>query len=43
MIKAAEVAGIEGIVLNLGTGQEIKIGELAQKIIQKTGRPVKDH
>ncbi len=40
MIKAAEVTGIEGKVLNLGTGQEIRIGDLAQKIIQKTGRPV---
>jgi nucleoside-diphosphate-sugar epimerase len=26
--------------MNLGTGQEITIGELAQKIIQKIGRPV---
>jgi len=40
MIKAAEVTGIEGKVLNLGTGQEIRIGELAEKIIQKTGRSV---
>jgi dTDP-glucose 4,6-dehydratase len=40
MVKAAEVPGIEGEVINLGTGQEIKIGELAQKIIQKTGRSV---
>ncbi len=40
MIKAAEVSGIEGKVMNLGTGQEIRIGDLAQKIIQKTGRSV---
>jgi NAD dependent epimerase/dehydratase len=40
IVKAAEVAGIEGQVLNLGTGQEIRIGELAQRIIQKTGRSV---
>jgi len=40
VVKAAEVPGIEGKVLNLGTGQEIKVGELAQKIIQKTGRSV---
>jgi NAD dependent epimerase/dehydratase len=40
LVKAAEKPGIEGEVLNLGTGQEITIGELAQKIIQKTGRTV---
>ena len=40
LMMAAEVPGIEGKVFNLGTGQEITIGELAQKIIQKTGRPV---
>jgi dTDP-glucose 4,6-dehydratase len=41
MIQAAEAGGVEGQVLNLGTGQEIRIGDLADKIIQKTGRPVK--
>jgi dTDP-glucose 4,6-dehydratase len=41
LLKAAEVPGITGEVINLGTGQEIKIGELAQKIIRKTGRSVK--
>ena len=41
LMKAAEVPGILGEVINLGTGQEIMIGELAQKIIQKTGRSVK--
>jgi dTDP-glucose 4,6-dehydratase len=40
MMKAGEMADVEGQVLNLGTGQEIRIGELAQKIIQKIGRPV---
>jgi NAD dependent epimerase/dehydratase len=40
MVKAAQVPGIEGQVLNLGTGQEIKIGELARKIIARSGRPV---
>ena len=39
-MKAAESTGVEGQVLNLGTGQEIRIGDLAQKIIQKIGRPV---
>ncbi len=41
LLKAAEVPGILGEVINLGTGQEIMIGELAQKIIRKTGRSVK--
>ncbi len=41
LMKGAEVPGIEGKLFNLGTGQEITIGELAQKIIQKTGRSVK--
>jgi NAD dependent epimerase/dehydratase len=40
LVKAAEVEGIEGKVINLGTGREIKIGELAQKIIQKIDRSV---
>ena len=40
LVKAAEVPGIMGKVFNLGTGQEIMIGELARKIIQKIGRPV---
>jgi NAD dependent epimerase/dehydratase len=40
IMKADEVPGIEGQVLNLGTGQEIRIGELAQKIIRKIGRSV---
>ena len=40
LIKAAEAPDILGKELNLGTGQEIKISELAQKIIWKTGRPV---
>jgi len=40
LVKAAEVPGILGKVLNLGTGQEIKIGELAQKISRKIGHSV---
>jgi len=32
-LKIAETPGVEGITLNLGTGQEIRIGELAEKII----------
>jgi NAD dependent epimerase/dehydratase len=39
-LKAAEKEGIHGEVFNLGTGQEVRIGELAQMIIQKIGKPV---
>ena len=39
-IAAAEYAGVEGEVFNLGTGQEIRIGDLAKKVIQKVGRVV---
>ena len=37
---AAETQGVEGEVFNLGTGMEISIGELAQKIIHILDRPV---
>lgn len=40
MLKAGQADGVEGKVMNLGTGQEIRIGELAEKVIQKTGRKV---
>ncbi len=40
LMKAAEVPDILGKEINLGTGQAIKIGELAKIIILKTGRPV---
>jgi NAD dependent epimerase/dehydratase len=40
MIKAAEASGVEGQTLNLGTGQEINIADLTQKIVKKIGRPV---
>lgn len=36
-IKAAEAPGVEGQTINLGTGSEIKIGALVEKIIQITG------
>jgi dTDP-glucose 4,6-dehydratase len=39
-IAAAECAGVEGGVFNLGTGEEIRIGDLAKKVIQKVGRAV---
>ena len=40
-LLAAEAAGVDGQAFNLGTGQEISIGELARKIVQMVGRPVK--
>jgi dTDP-glucose 4,6-dehydratase len=40
-IQAAGTAGVEGGVFNLGVGEEIRIGDLANKVIRKIGRPVK--
>jgi NAD dependent epimerase/dehydratase len=37
---AAEAPGVEGGTYNLGTGQNIRIGELVEKIIRKVSRPV---
>jgi dTDP-glucose 4,6-dehydratase len=39
-LRAAEVEGVEGGTFNLGTGEEISIGALAQKIIAMLGRPL---
>lgn len=39
-MKAAEASEVEGQTFNLGTGQEISIGDLARKIIAMLGRPV---
>lgn len=39
-IRAAEAGGILGQELNLGTGEDISIGELATRIIRLVGRPV---
>ncbi len=39
-LKAAESNDVDGMTFNLGTGQEIKIGDLAQLIIELTGQPV---
>jgi NAD dependent epimerase/dehydratase len=39
-IKAAVAEMVEGRVFNLGTGNEIRIGDLALKVIQKVGRKV---
>jgi dTDP-glucose 4,6-dehydratase len=37
---AAEASGVEGSAFNLGTGQEVRIREIAERIIQKVARPV---
>jgi NAD dependent epimerase/dehydratase len=39
-VCAAEAPGVEGGVFNLGTGDEIPVGELARRIIRIVGRPV---
>ena len=39
-LLAAEAPGAEGGVFNLGTGQEISVGDLARRIIRMVGRPV---
>jgi dTDP-glucose 4,6-dehydratase len=39
-LKVAEVPGVEGETFNLGSGSEIRIGDLAQEIISLIGRPV---
>ena len=39
-IKAAETSQIEGQTFNLGTGQEIRVRELAEKIMQMIGRQI---
>ncbi|MEW5941259.1 MAG: SDR family NAD(P)-dependent oxidoreductase [Chloroflexota bacterium] len=40
-VKAAEVAGVEGGTFNLGTGEEIRVGELADRIIRMTASPAR--
>jgi NAD dependent epimerase/dehydratase len=39
-LLAGEVQGAEGQVFNLGTGEEISIGDLARRVIQMVDRPV---
>lgn len=39
-MKAAEIDGLGGQVINLGTGEEVTIGALASMIIRLIGRPV---
>lgn len=40
-IKVAETPNVEGATFNLGTGKEVSIAELAEKIISLVNRPVK--
>ncbi len=40
-LRAAEAPGVEGETFNLGAGTEIRIGDLANKIISLIGQPVK--
>jgi len=38
MLRCAEVAGAEGEVINLGTGSEVSVGELAVRIFELMGK-----
>jgi NAD dependent epimerase/dehydratase len=40
-LKAGEAPGVEGGTFNLGTGQEVSIGELTDEILAQVGRPVR--
>jgi dTDP-glucose 4,6-dehydratase len=40
-LKIASTPNIEGSTINLGTGTEIRIGDLAKKIISMVGKPIK--
>jgi len=40
MIRSAEAHGVEGEVINLGTGTEISIGELGQRVLRQLGKEV---
>jgi NAD dependent epimerase/dehydratase len=37
-LKAAEVQGVEGLTINLGSGHEVRIGDLAQLIMKIVGK-----
>ncbi len=39
-MKIGEAADVEGHVINLGTGREIRIGDLVKKIVSMSGRQV---
>jgi NAD dependent epimerase/dehydratase len=40
MMRSAEAHGVEGEVINLGTGTEISIGELGQRVLRQLGKEV---
>jgi NAD dependent epimerase/dehydratase len=40
-LRVAETPGVEGETFNLGSGSEVRIGDLAQEIIAQIGRPVR--
>lgn len=40
-IKAAQTPGLAGETINLGYGAEVSIGELAHRVIELVGRPVR--
>ncbi len=42
-LKAGETPGVEGQEMNLGTGQEVCVRDLANEIIELIGRPVEIH
>lgn len=39
-LHAGQVPGIEGETFNLGVGQEIRVGDLAEEIVRQVGKPV---
>ena len=40
-LKGVQASDVEGGVYNLGTGSDIRIGDLVKRIIKEIGRPVK--
>lgn len=40
-LQVGEVPGVEGETFNLGTGSEVRIGDLAQQVIDLIGKPVR--
>ncbi len=40
-LKIAETPGVDGQTINLGTGQDIRIGDLAQSVLAMVDHPVK--
>jgi dTDP-glucose 4,6-dehydratase len=40
-LHVAEAPGVKGEAFNLGTGSEVRIGDLAKEVISLVGRPVK--